>query len=306
MSITTASQNLEQADLKVKEAFVAGLSGYKPAYQDVFIVEEPKRRNERFTIVKTDAAVQEVADGAAFPLKQVNEIGANTISVRVYKSAIEISDLADVFDNYGTIVQSAGTDGYHFMAKTDLLCADFVNNATSTSSPYGFNVAGTTYALLGTAQPIGDSGATQSNRVSGNLSKDTLNTARVQMRNMKDHDGMTALFQARRLVVPTTETMNAWQLTKSPDEPESANRNLNYLNSLGISLTEWPLLTSTTGCLLLADKSNWGAKGLRLEVKERPSMKRVLNPNTGNFQYQFRMILFPGTIDYMGVQGIGF
>ena len=305
MAISTAALNLEQADKRVLEAFAAGAAGYKPAYQDVFIIETPERRDERFTIVKTDAAVSEVSDGGAFPVQAVNEIGANTISVRVYKSAIEISDLADVFDNYGTIVKSAMTRGYHFTAKTDQLCADFLNNATSTTSPYGFNVAGTTYALVGTAQPIGDSGLTQSNRTSGNLTKDTLNSARVKMRNMKDHDGMVALFQARRLVTPTDETMNAWQLVKSPDEPESANRNLNYLNSLGMQLIEWPLLTSTTACFLLADKSDVGAKGLRLEVKELPQMKRVLNPSTGNYQYQFRMILFPGSIDYMGIQSIG-
>jgi len=106
-------------------------------------------------------------------------------------------------------------------------------------------------------------------------------------------------------VTPTDETMNAWQLVKSPDEPESANRNLNYLNSLSMSLIEWPLLTSTTACFLLADKSDMGAKGLRLEVKELPTMKRVMNPVTGNFQYQFRMVLFPGSVDYMGMQSIG-
>lgn len=306
MSITTAAVNLEQADLKVKKAFVAGVNGYQETYPDVFIIETPERKDERFTIVKTDAAVQEVADGAAYPLQPVNEIGANTITVRVYKSAIEISDLADLYDNYGSIAQSAGTRGYQFKFKTDLLCADFLNNATSTSSPYGINVAGQTIALVGTTQPIGDSGNTQSNRVSGNLTKTTANNARVLMRNMQDHDGMIAGWQPRRIVHPTIEGMNAWQLFYSPDEPESANRNLNYLQAkVKLQDVEWPLLTSQTACFLLADKSDYGAKGLRLEVKEMPTMRRILNPTTGNWQYQFRMVLFPGLVDYMGVVSIG-
>jgi len=305
MSITTAGLNLEQADLRVKEAFTSGARGYISEYEKVFIVETPERKDERFTIVKTDSAVQEVADGGAYPLQPVNEIGANTITVRVYKSAIEISDLADLFDNYGSIVKTAMTRGYHFKAKTDALCADFLNNATSTSAPYGFNVAGTTYALVGATQPIGDSGSTQSNRVTGNLSKDNANAAYVLMRNMKDHDGMIAAYQARRFVFPTVERMQAWQLFSSPDEPESANRNLNFLKEFNIELIEWPLLTSQTACFMMADKSDIGAKGLRLEVKEMPTMRRILNPSTGNWQYQFRMVLFPGVVDYLGVVSIG-
>lgn len=304
--ITTASQNLEQADLRVLKAFSTGAQGYRSHYEDVFIVETPERRDERFTIVKTDSAVQEVADGAAYPVQQVNEIGANTISVRVYKSAIEISDLADLFDNYGAIVRTAQTRGYHFKFKTDSLCADFLNNPTSTSAPYGFNVAGTTYAMVGATQPIGDSGATQSNRVSGNLTKDAANQARVLMRNMKDHDGMKMGFQPSRFVYPTIEGMNAWQLFRSPNEPESANRNDNFLyNEVGVQLIEWQLLTSDTACFLLADKSDIATKGLRLEAKEMPTMRRILNPSTGNWQYQFRQVLFPGLVDYMGIVSIG-
>ena len=305
MSITTAGLNLEQADLRVKEAFVGGARGYISAYEKVYIIETPERKDERFVIVKTDSGVSEVADGAAYPLQAVNEIGANTISVRVYKSAIEISDLADLFDNYGSIVKSAMTRGYHFKAKTDLLGADFLNNATSTSAPYGFNVAGTTYALCGATQPIGDSGTTQSNRVTGNLHKDTANQADVLLTNMKDHDGMVSTFQARRIVYPTVEGMNAYQIFQSPNEPESANRNLNYLNTFSIERIRWPLLTSSTACFLLADKSDIGAKGLRMEVKEMPTMRRIMNPATGNWQYQFRMVLFPGIVDYMGVVSIG-
>jgi hypothetical protein len=305
MAQATAAQNLEQADKRVLEAFGTGARGYIAMYQDVFMIEEPERRDERFVIVKTDSAVQEVTDGAAYPTQSVSELGANTISVKVFKSAIEISDLAELFDNYGKIAETAQTRGYHFKAKMDAIGADFLNNATSTSSPYGINIAGTNVALVGTTQPIGDSGSTQSNRITGNLDKTTLNSARVAMRKMKDHDGMIAAYQARRLVVPSEEVMNAWQISTSAGEPESANRNDNYIKTLGLQVIEWPLLSSTTGCFLLADKSNVGCKGLRYEVKEMPTMRRILNPVTGLWQYQFRMVLNAGLIDYLGCVSIG-
>jgi len=306
MSITNVSQNLLQADLRVKDAFVAGIRGYLSAYERVFIVEEPQRKDEQFTIVKTDNGVSEVADGGAYPLQSISELGANTISVRVYKSAAEISDLSDLFDNYGSINKSAMSIGFQFRQKADSLCADFLNNPTVTSAPYGFNVSGTTYPLLSTTQPIGDSGSVQSNRITGNMTKANANLGYVAMRNMKDHNGVIVGYQVRRVVHPTAETMNVWQLFQSPNEPESANRNDNWLNTFAVERIEWPLLTSTTGCYLLADKSDIGAKGLRLEVKELPTMRRILNPTTGNFQYQYRMVLFPGVTDYQGIVGIGF
>lgn len=305
MAKTYVAQNLEQADLRVKDAFTTGAKGYKATYDSVFIIETPERYNERFTIVKTDSSVQEVNDGAAFPTQNINELGANTITQRVYKSAIPISDLTDLFDNYGSIVQVAQTRGYHFKNKTDQLCADFLNNATSTTSPYGINIAGTTTSLVSTTEPIGDTGSTQSNRVSGALDKTTLNQARVLMRKMKDHDGMIANYIPQRLVIPSEELMNAWQICMSMGEPESANRNDNWTKTLGLNLIEWPLLSSTTGCFLMADKSDVGMKGLRLEVKEMPSMRRVMDTNTGNWVYQIRMVLFPGVIDYLGLVSIG-
>ena len=213
--------------------------------------------------------------------------------------------MSDLFDNYKAIERTAQTRGYHFKAKTDALCAAFLNNATSTTAPYGININGTTYGLAGTTQAIGATGTTQSNRVTGNLDKSTLNTARTYMRKMKDHDGMIANYQPRRLVVPAEETMNAWQICKSAGEPESANRNDNYINSLGLEIIEYPLLSSTTGCFLLADKSDVGCKGLRLEVKEMPTVRRILHPDTGNWVWQFRMVLAGGVVDYMGLQTIG-
>jgi hypothetical protein len=103
---TLGSPNLEQLDLKVKEAFVAGVRGYDACYQDIFIIETPQRKNERFTIVKTDSSIQEVADGGEFPSKSTNEIGANEISQKVFKSSNSIGDFADAFDNYGSKTKS--------------------------------------------------------------------------------------------------------------------------------------------------------------------------------------------------------
>lgn len=306
MSTTVGLVPLE-ADKKIKEAFVAGVNGFRSQYENVAIIESPERRNEAFTILKTGSTVEKVQDGAAYPQQNINELGVNYISVDVFKSAIAMSDLTEVFaeKNYGKISEAAAVRGTHFRYKTDALVADFLNNGTSTSAPYAININGTNYPLFGTTQAIGDSGATQSNRQSGNLDKTTLNSARVLLTKMKDHDGMISTFQAMRLIVPVEETMNASQICYSPNEPESANRNDNYIKSLGIKVIEWPLLTSTSASFLMAAQSNFGAKGLRLEVAELPSARRILHPDTGLWNWQWRMILAAGVVDYLGMVSIG-
>ena len=305
MSMTTGARNIEQIDKKVKEVFIAGANGYNPMYNKVFNIETPERFDERYTTTKTDAAVLEVADGGAFPTQPIVEIGANQITQRIFKSAIQIGDVAELFDNYGAIERTAQTRGYQMVAKIDILGADILNNSTSTSAPYGINIAGTTTSLFSTTQPIGDSGDTQSNRVSGDLDKTTLNSAYVAMRKMKDHDGMIAGFQARRLVVPMEEFQNAWQICMSRGEPESANRNDNFSQTLGLEIIPWQQLSSTTACFLLADKGMMQARGLRYPIKEMPTIRRLFDTKTGTHMYTFRMFVAPGLTDYQGCVSIG-
>ena len=68
----------------------------------------------------------------------------------------------------------------------------------------------------------------------------------------------------------------------------------------------WPLLTSTTGCLLLADKGYNGARGLIGVVKKMPSVKRIIAQNTGCAEYQIDMAINFGFVDYLGVVSLGF
>lgn len=305
MPSVQASANLEQVDKKIMEAYVAGDNAYQSTYDLIFRVRTPERKDERFTIVKTNNAVTETADGGAYPTQPVYEIGANEINQKVYKSAIAIGDLSEAFSANTVIEEVAMQRGQDFQNETDQICTNFLDNVTSTTAPYGINIDGTDYAMVSTTQPIGDTGATQSNRVTSVLAKDSLNTARTRMKKMKDHNGRIASKRPQRLVTPVEETMNAWELTYSPGEPESANRNRNYINTLGIKLIENHLLSDTQGCFLLAEQAATGARGLMLLIKESPTMRRVRNDETGNWNYQLRMILNAGVNDYFGLVSIG-
>ena len=305
---TTAQQMLANVDRLVLKSFAAGAKNYVSKYQDVFNIEKPERKDEKFTITKSDATFGKVADGAAFPEKQITELGTNTITTEVYKSAIPISDLADAFDNYGAIAEAASRQAYQALYAIDKLCADYANNASSSTSPYGFTISGTATSLISDTQPIGDTGTTFDNKISGALDKTTLNNAYIKMLTTPAHDGVIGGYQVRRLVIGASEAMNAWQITQSPEEPETANRNLNFTNTLGIQRIVWPLfdLTATGKALVLADKGDNGARGLRLEMTEMPTIRRILSQATGNWVYQVRALFNAGFIDWLGVVGINY
>ena len=79
----------------------------------------PKRKDERFTIVKLDNFVTETSDGGAYTESAVNEIGDKTITQKIYKDQVSISDFAEEFDNYGAIKQAAMEKGADYKYKMD-------------------------------------------------------------------------------------------------------------------------------------------------------------------------------------------
>ena len=303
---TTANNLVSEVDKKVLESFQSGAKSYITQYEKVFDMKVPERKDEQFSILALNNAVTEVSDGGAYAKSEITDVAQNGITMKLFKESVQLSDFSTMFDNYGSIEMAAMDKGRQFVYKIDSLAAGFIDNVTSTTSPYGFTLGGTTCSLVGDTQPIGVTGLTQDNKVTGNLTKDTLNTAYVYLKKQKGHDGNIGGYQARRLLVPQEEELNAYQITKSTGEPESANRNDNFTQTLGLDVIVWPLLTSTTGCLLLADKGYNGARGLIGVVKKMPSVKRIIAQNTGCAEYQIDMAINFGFVDYLGVVSLGF
>lgn len=301
------AQNLSQANLKVKEVFNGGFSNYIPKWNKVFITGIPDRLDEKFTIAKIGNEVTEVADGGDAPESQVNELGENTITTKLYKAAVTAGDFSELFDNYGRVRQLISSKGYDFSYKLDELGVSFFNNATSTTTPYGININGTTYPLVGNSQAIGDTGSTQDNRIAGSLTKATATEARVAMMMQKAHNGNIAGKQARRIVVPPSQEVTAWEIFRSPKEPASANNNDNFLSTQAMEIITWELmeLNSTTASFLLGDKSENGAYGLKMMIKLNPTMQHVMDTDSGCHKWIFRMAAQPGVVDYLGVVSIG-
>lgn len=303
---TIANNLLAEVDKKVLESFQSGAKSYITQYEKVFDIKTPERKDEKFSILALNNAVTEVADGGAYAKSDINEVALNNISMKLFKESVQISDFSEMFDNYGSIQMAAMDKGRQFNYKIDSMGAAFIDNCAATTDPYGFTIGGTLTSLVSDTNVVGITGLTYDNKITGTLNKTSLNDAYTALKKMPGHDGNIAGYQARRLLVPQQEELNAWQITRSPNEPESANNNENFTNTLGLDLIVWPLLTSTTGCLLMADKGYNGARGMIMVVKQMPSVKRIISQTTGCPEYQIDMALNFGFVDWLGVVGINF
>ena len=299
-----ADNNLKQVNREVAEVFGLALTSRDNKWGEVFSEKTPTRKDEKTTIIKLDNSVTETTDGGAFTSNNIKELGDYTITQKIFKDKISLGDFAEEFDNYGKIKQAAMEKGSDYAYQMDALAVAFLNNPTSTTAPYGFIVDGssTKTPLLYATQPIGDTGSTQNNIQTGGFTKANLNSAIVKLVQMKRHNGNIAGYNARRIVCTPTEAMAVWQVLNSVGEPETADRATNYINTLGIKPIVWDLLTTTTTSFLMGDKMV--TPHLIYFIKLRPSMQSIRNQNTGNIEYQFKMMLQAGICDMQGIVGI--
>ncbi len=303
---TIANNLLAEVDKKVLESFQSGAKAYVTKYQDVFEIKVPQRKDEQFSILALNNAVTQVNDGGAYSKSDITEVAQNGISMNLYKESVQLSDFSVAYDNYGSIEMAAMDKGRQFNFKIDSLGAAYIDNCTSTTAPYGFTIGGTATSLVSDTNVIGNTGVTYDNRITGALNKTSLNNAYTALKKMPGHDGNIAGYQAKRLLVPQDQELNAWQITRSTGEPESANNNFNFTNTMGLELIVWPLLTSTSACLLMADKGYNGSRGVVCTVKQMPKVKRIISQTTGCPEYQIDMMIAFGFVDWLGTVGINF
>ena len=303
---TIANNLLAEVDKKVLESFQSGAKAYITKYQDVFDIKVPERKDEQFSILALNNAVTQVNDGGAYAKSDINEVGLNQISMQLFKESVQLSDFSTMYDNYGSIAMAAMDKGRQFNFKIDQMGASYIDNAASSSTPYGFTIGGTSTSLVSNTNVIGITGETYDNRITGSLNKTSLNNAYTALKKMPGHDGNIAGYQAKRLLVPQDQEMNAWQIVRSAGEPESANNNFNFTNTMGLELIVWPLLSSSSACLLMADKGYNGSRGVICTVKQMPKVKRIISQNTGCPEYQIDMAIAFGFVDWLGVVGIDF
>jgi len=285
-----------EIDLLVKKEFLSGYETYQPVGPKIFNLDTPQRLNEKESVVTSDGDIPQVAEGVSYPASLTRELGTVTYTSLEYKRKFGITALMEDFSNYGTTMKMMMKAGYRARYKQDSLMADVLNGAFGTTAVWDGQY------LIDTDHDIGDTGQTQDNLLSGALSETTLNDAYVKLATMVDHENLVMPLQVAYLVVPAALHQKAYELTASPDGPETADRKKNFINTLNIKPVVWNLLdaTSTTAWFLCTEKM-WHS--LTAFQKVKPSMKMYTDDDTDNMWEKVRFVQVQGATDYLGIVG---
>jgi len=290
MSLTTLNDS--SANKLVLEAFDSGWKSYIVQGTKFFNKKSPERVDEKFSVTAADGDIPVVAENAAYPAVNIEEVGTKTISQSVYKRELPVSKLMKRFDNYNVVIREAGKLGYRAKYEMDDVMATILNGGFATATTWDGSY------LYANAHSVGNlPGQTNDNLTTGALSKTTLNAAIVLLQNMKDHGGKKMPVVGKHLVVPPDLWMEGFELLGSPTDPETADRSINFINSIGMNLVVWPLLTSTTAWFLVGDKM-WN----RLEylVAIEPEVNYIRSETNGSYLYQIDFACQAGSPDYLG------
>lgn len=294
MSFTSLKPS--EIDLLVKKEYLSGYETYSPVGSKIFNLDVPERLNEKESVVTTDGDIPQTAEGVVYPEAQIRELGTKTFTSLEYKKKWGITELMQDFSNYGSVMKEMRMAGYRARYKQDKLMADVVTGAFATTTTWDGAY------LYSASHQISDTGATQSNLITGALSKAKLNEMYVKLKTMKAHDGLNMPLTTAYLVVPSALYMTAWELINSKADPETANRSDNFVNSLNIKLIEWNLLdaVSTTAYHMFSEKM---FHGLTAFQKVQPNMRMYVDEDTGNMYEKVRFVQTQGATDYFGSVG---
>jgi hypothetical protein len=286
-----------EAQKEVMKSFDAGFKGYTSYYQSVFNVETgPMRLEEKFSVRggMTDAFVA-VADSAAYNSQSPKVVGTQTIAPLIFKEQVAITKMMKVKDHYGSALEDANRLGYLAHVKMDALGATLLANAaTSTYTWDGL-------LLINASHLVGDTGATQSNTVSGGLTQATLETALQNLMYQKDHNGTIMNLVGKKLIVTYDLAFKAMKLIGSSMTSEDANTSTNPLNTFGLQLISWPQLGPSTTCdfqaMVLCDSP---IHRLEYLVDYGPTLTPDRDTATGNDLVQIDLACRAGAVDYLG------
>lgn len=290
----TYNQYGTEAQLEVMKSFDSGWKNYTPVYQRVFKVDtDPRRFTEKFSVRGGVGSFTPTTDGAAYNMQTPQVVGTQTIEALIFKEAIAITRMMKKLDNYGSAMADAKQLGYYYRMHMDLLAANLLIVATTTTVTWdGLSLANASHF-------IGNSGATQSNTLSGGIGAGNVELAIQNFTLQKDHNGRVMQAMPVKCIVPSRNWMAMRKVLGTNRSPGDANNDINPMNTdMNIELIVWPqLVTTAFEAMLLGPEM---MHRLEYLVWYGPELTPVRDDSTGNDVVQLDLACQAGCVDYIG------
>ena len=227
---------------------------YPPEYEAVFSANTSTKAFEEDVLLQGFGNAPTKDEGAAISYDTASQQWTARYQHETVALAFSITEEAEEDGQYGSIASRYTKALARSMASTkEIKAANILNNATSTTDPYG---GGDGVALLSASHPT--TNGTQSNTLAtaADLSETSLESMLIQIADMKDDRGLRIAAQGTTLIIPTAYTFTAERLLESQLRTGTADNDINAIRNMGMVPEGYSVnnfLTDTDAWFLLTD-----------------------------------------------------
>ena len=259
----------------------------------VFNVEGSSQWGEQSSTMAGVGAVPETSEGEALTYSDPIQGYDKTYTHLTYKLGVAFSEELVEDEKFGMISKTYKGLGMSMYQTEQIVCAAVLNDGFADTGPDGSSLFNATHSLIG--------GGTYGNRPATDISLSIagLKEMDVDLMNQVDHRNLNVFLGAEMIVAPPDLKQTLFELMKSHDRPDTANRSVNVYHE-NYKPVIWPYLTSTTAWFALANKSQ---HELRKYNRVAPNTKSEQDFDSGDVKTKIRCRFSVGYSDWIGTWG---
>jgi hypothetical protein len=282
--------------------FIVGeeYQAFEPKYEKIFNVKDMKTSIAQSTQVSSLQAAGVVGEAETIPLQRVYQGYAKTYTALKYGILLATSQELIDDEQHDVLGENSRRLMRAYMSSTEILGADILNTGFTTTGPDG-------KALFATDHPLLAPGAgTGSNLLvtGADLTMTSLKAMVTLLRGTVDSAGNKVNIRPKQLIVSKDDEFTARELLKSIMLPDSANANVNAINSVSaeyqIDLVVWDYLTASDAFFVAGEKSD---HNLMFYWRKRPAIASEYDFKTEVALTKLSGRMTAGYSDWRGIVG---
>ena len=273
---------------------------YPAEYAPVFEANTSQKAFEEDVLLTGFGAAPTKDEGAGISYDAASQQWTARYQHETVALAFSITEEAEEDGLYGSIASRYTKALARSMATTkEIKAANILNNATSTTDPYG---GGDGVAMLSTSHPTQNGNQSNTLSTAADLSETSLESMLINIADMKDDRGLRIAAQGTMLIIPTAYSFVAERLLESQLRTGTADNDLNAIKSGGYLPQGYHVmrrLTDSDAFFIKTDVPDG------LKMFQRSPMRRGMEGDfeTGNVRYKVRERYSFGFTDWRGIFG---
>jgi len=262
--------------------------------RELFNFQSSSTWGEQSSTMAGLGAVPEASEGQSVAYEDPAQGYDKTYSHLEYKLAVAFSETLVEDNKFDMISKTYKGLGMSMYQTFQVVGAAVLNDGFADTGPDGSSLFNSSHTLI--------KGGTYGNRPSTDiaLSVAGMREMEVDFLNQVDQRNLNIMLQPENIIVPPDLKHTAFELIKSQDRPDTANRATNTFYQENYKPYVWPYLSSATAWFATANKAQ---HELRMYERVKPYTKTDQDFDTGDVKTLIRCRFSVGYSSYEGTWG---